>query len=151
MSNLLAAVWRQLIKGKPIVSTSAVLRFHRAYLENGSKPEVAEIHQVLREAVAQWSRIYIVVDALDEVREHDRLLLFDHLTKLRSSTKLDLSVSLMVTSRPHGVSKPENITAVTVELRPLRKKGVNVTTGISQSMGGNLQLQSEMEKIFNGM
>jgi hypothetical protein len=112
---------------------------------------VAEIHQVLREAVAQWSRIYIVVDALDEVREHDRLLLFDHLTKLRSSTKLDLSVSLMVTSRPHGVSKPENITAVTVELRPLRKKGVNVTTGISQSMGGNLQLQSEMEKIFNGM
>ncbi|KAF7364782.1 ANK-REP-REGION domain-containing protein [Mycena venus] len=94
-SNLLAGLWRQLVFEKPISTDSVVQNLYKRHSEKGTRPTLAEIHEVLFLAVAQWSKAYIVVDALDEYPEDDRMVLLEQLTTLGST------VNLMVTSRPH--------------------------------------------------
>ncbi|KAJ7044895.1 ankyrin repeat-containing domain protein [Mycena alexandri] len=94
-SNLLAALWRQLVFGKTISTESMVQKLHQKHLEKRTRPSLADIHDVLRSVVSEWSRVYIVVDALDEYPEDQRRILLEHLTVL------DSTVNLMLTSRPH--------------------------------------------------
>ncbi|KAJ7158283.1 ankyrin repeat-containing domain protein [Mycena crocata] len=96
-SNLLAAVWRQLVLNNPIAE---VLKLFRMHSKKRTRPELAEIHDVLRSVVAQWAKVYIVVDALDETSEDTRKTLLDYLTKLGPT------VCLMLTSRPN-ISLPK--------------------------------------------
>ncbi|KAJ7291257.1 ankyrin repeat-containing domain protein [Mycena rebaudengoi] len=109
MSNLLAGVWRQLVLGKSIASTSLVRKLFQKHSEKRTKPEPAQIHEVVRLAIAEWSKVYIVVDALDEMPEDNRHRLLNYLTNMGPA------VCLMLTSR-HDVSLP-NITAETFEIR----------------------------------
>ncbi|KAJ6458689.1 ankyrin repeat-containing domain protein [Mycena vulgaris] len=94
-SNLLAGLWRQLVFGKPMPAESMVQKLHQRHSEKRTRPSLAEIHDVLCLVVGEWSKVYIVVDALDEYPEDQRRILLKHLTAL------DSTVSLMLTSRPH--------------------------------------------------
>jgi hypothetical protein len=74
---------------------SMVQKLHQRHSEKRTRPSLAEIHDVLCSVVREWSKVYIVVDALDEYPEDQRRILLKHLTAL------DSTVSLMLTSRPH--------------------------------------------------
>jgi hypothetical protein len=92
LTNLIAAILRQLIRGKPL---SPVLRqLYNAHIESGTRPSLEEIHAVLRSMV-EHSCVFLVVDALDEYPEDERDALLQHLWELRPA------VRLMLTSRPH--------------------------------------------------
>ncbi|KAJ7327647.1 ankyrin repeat-containing domain protein, partial [Mycena albidolilacea] len=93
VSNLLSGLWRQLVFGKDI--TSQVQELYKQHTEKGTRPSLDNIHLALCAAITQFSKVYIVVDAVDEYPENQRHLLFDHLTEIRST------VNLMITSRPH--------------------------------------------------
>ncbi|KAJ7291119.1 ankyrin repeat-containing domain protein [Mycena rebaudengoi] len=108
-SNLLAGVWQQLVSGKQIASTSLVHQLFQKHSEKGTKPELAQIHELVRLAITEWSRVYIVVDALDETPEDNRQCLLNYLTDMGPN------VCLMLTLR-HDVSL-RNITAETFEIR----------------------------------
>ncbi|KAJ7167380.1 hypothetical protein C8R43DRAFT_1121809 [Mycena crocata] len=56
-ANLLAAVWRQLVMGKPIVTGSKVQELFRAHSEKRTRPELAEIHQIPRRQSAYPARL----------------------------------------------------------------------------------------------
>ncbi|KAJ6596207.1 ankyrin repeat-containing domain protein [Mycena vulgaris] len=92
-SNLLASVWRQLMFGKSI--SSFVHKLYQLHSEKRTPASLDEILQVLNSTVTEWSKVYIVVDALDEYPEDKRHILLGHLAGLGPS------VSLMLTSRPH--------------------------------------------------
>ncbi|KAJ6591131.1 ankyrin repeat-containing domain protein [Mycena vulgaris] len=92
-SNLLASLWRQLILGKSIPhSVHELFKHHR---ERGTRPFLADVQDVLRSAVAEYSKVYLIVDALDEYPEDLRDILLDNLGKMGPN------VNLMLTSRPH--------------------------------------------------
>ncbi|KAJ7349597.1 hypothetical protein DFH08DRAFT_696408, partial [Mycena albidolilacea] len=93
VSNVLSGVWRQLVFGKDI--TSQVQELYNQHTEKGTRPSLDNIHLALCAAITQFSKVYIVVDAVDEYPENQRHLLFNRLTELRST------VNLMITSRPH--------------------------------------------------
>ncbi|KAJ7884804.1 hypothetical protein B0H14DRAFT_3740877 [Mycena olivaceomarginata] len=95
LSNLLAGLWRQLVHGKTLSAESMVQNLYQQHSEKGTRPPLAEIHEVLSSVVAQWRKIYIVVDALDEYPEDDRMFLLNHLSAMGPT------VNLMLTSRPH--------------------------------------------------
>jgi hypothetical protein len=101
------------------------------------------MYEVLRAVVAQWSMVYIVVDALDETPEDNRLTLLDYLTNLGPT------VFLMLTSR-HDVSLPK-INAVILDISsPERDIESYVRAQIIQSthltsvLDGTLNLQEEI-------
>ncbi|KAJ7291164.1 ankyrin repeat-containing domain protein [Mycena rebaudengoi] len=142
-SNLLAGIWRQLVLGKPIASTSLVHKLFQKHSEKGTKPELAQIHEVVRLAIAEWSRVYIVVDALDETPEDNRQCLLDYLTDTGPT------VYLMLTSR-HDVSL-RNITAEMFEIRVPEEdiqtyveQQINKSTRLSLHVGTCSQLREEI-------
>ncbi|KAJ6521467.1 hypothetical protein DFH09DRAFT_939032 [Mycena vulgaris] len=92
-STLLAGLWRQLIAGKPI--SPLVDRLYSKHRERRTRPSLKEIRGILRRTLSQCSKVFIVVDALDEYPDQQRDIL------LHSLSSLGPTVNLMLTSRPH--------------------------------------------------
>jgi hypothetical protein len=72
-----------------------VQKLYRRHSGKGTQPTVTEIHEVLSSEVAQWSKVYIVVDAQDEYPDDERMPLLTHLITMGPI------VNLMLTSRSH--------------------------------------------------
>ncbi|KAJ7029871.1 ankyrin repeat-containing domain protein [Mycena alexandri] len=95
-SHLLGALWRQLVVGKPI--SPVVLELYDHSRERATRPSLDDVSTALNSALEQYSKTYLVVDALDEYPEDRRNILLQCLsTAIRGPT----SVKLMLTSRPH--------------------------------------------------
>ncbi|KAJ7695371.1 ankyrin repeat-containing domain protein [Mycena rosella] len=92
-SNLIASLWRQLVFNKPL--SSAVSTLYMKHHEQDTRPTLNEIHSQFSSAVAEYLKVYIVVDALDEYPEEGRSILLDALAKIQPM------VNLILTSRPH--------------------------------------------------
>ncbi|KAF7360542.1 hypothetical protein MVEN_00785300 [Mycena venus] len=92
-SNLLAGIWRQLVFRKSISPTMRQL--YETHREQRTRPRLEETCSVLCSTVSKLSRVFIVVDALDEYPERQRD------TLLHCLSALGPTVSVMLTSRPH--------------------------------------------------
>ncbi|KAJ6563632.1 hypothetical protein DFH09DRAFT_1476277, partial [Mycena vulgaris] len=79
-SNLRAGVWGQLVFGKPI--RSSLHQRHARNHEPGTPPLLEETHKALSSSVLKYSKVFIVVDALDEYRGQQRYILLRHLAIL---------------------------------------------------------------------
>ncbi|KAJ7828851.1 hypothetical protein B0H14DRAFT_2366900, partial [Mycena olivaceomarginata] len=90
--NLLSGLWSQLVHGKPL--GSLVYNTHAEHTEKGTRPSMAEVQALLHNAIAQWSKVYIIIDALDEYPEDDRQIMLNDLASCAT-------VNLRVMSRPH--------------------------------------------------
>ncbi|KAF7364328.1 ANK-REP-REGION domain-containing protein [Mycena sanguinolenta] len=92
-TNVLAAIWRQLIFEQPL--SPAVEGLYLKHQEKRTRPSLEDIHSTLCSTASAFSHVFIVVDALDEYPEDLRNVLLHRLSLLGPS------VSLMLTSRPH--------------------------------------------------
>ncbi|KAJ7144592.1 ankyrin repeat-containing domain protein [Mycena epipterygia] len=92
-SSLLASLWRQFVLGKFI--SPAVWELHKKHREARTRPSVEEAHAVLCSIIPEYSRVFVLVDALDEYPEVQRHAL------LRCLFALGPTANLMLTSRPH--------------------------------------------------
>ncbi|KAJ6451155.1 ankyrin repeat-containing domain protein [Mycena sanguinolenta] len=95
LENLFAGLWRQLVVKKPIPGGSLVRKLYKDYLDMGTRPRTSDIYDALRSVVAQCSRVYLVIDALDEYPERERRDLLKHIAVLGPT------VGLIFTSRPN--------------------------------------------------
>jgi hypothetical protein len=91
-AKLLAGLWRQLVLGKDIGSAEGLYQRH---CEKCTTPPVEEVFDVLQPVVGEYSKVYIIVDAIDEYLEAQQQILVEYLEKMGST------VNLMITSRPH--------------------------------------------------
>ncbi|KAJ7138137.1 ankyrin repeat-containing domain protein [Mycena epipterygia] len=92
-SKFLAGLWRQLVFRKPM--PLEVCKLYEKHREPQTRPSLEIFHQTLCSIIAEYSKVYIVVDALDEYPGERRNILLDKLSKLGPT------VNLMLTSRPH--------------------------------------------------
>ncbi|KAJ7031269.1 hypothetical protein C8F04DRAFT_1263092 [Mycena alexandri] len=108
-ANLLAALWRQLIFGKPL--TPAVHRLYAKHREQRTRPSLEDIYSILCSTISKLSAVHLVVDALDEYPEAQRDILLRHLSSLAPAARL------MLTSRPHINIKHVIPDSETLEIR----------------------------------
>ncbi|KAJ7604227.1 ankyrin repeat-containing domain protein [Mycena polygramma] len=92
-SKLLAALWRQLVFGKLI--SPALEHLYSIHHEPETRPTLMEDDAVLRSIIVEYSKVFIIVDGLDEYSETQRDILLHYLWALGPSVKL------LLTSRPH--------------------------------------------------
>lgn len=92
--NLIASVWMQLVMEREHLSAD-VKALYKINANKGIRPTLREVSNILQSEVTRYSRVFIVLDALDECPEANgsRISL---LTALRA---LQPTVNLMVTSR----------------------------------------------------
>jgi chromatin segregation and condensation protein Rec8/ScpA/Scc1 (kleisin family) len=91
-AKLLAGLWRQLVLDRDIGSAEGLYQRHR---EKHTTPSLDEVFDVLRPVLGEYSRVYMIVDAVDEYPEAKRQILLEYLVMMGST------VNLMITSRPH--------------------------------------------------
>lgn len=88
-TNLVVGLWAQLVRKSGSLSTEV-----RDLYSQNSPPTLDEASKILQCEIARYSKIFVVIDALDEYPEGDRSTLLKRLRELRPP------INLMVTSRP---------------------------------------------------
>ncbi|KAJ7895436.1 hypothetical protein B0H13DRAFT_2665097 [Mycena leptocephala] len=91
--NLLASIWQQLVFRRPI--TVKVQELYEEHHEPRTRRSMEDIHQVLSSIVAEYSKVFLIVDALDEYPDGKRRILLGKLADLGPT------INLMVTARTH--------------------------------------------------
>ncbi|KAJ7291413.1 hypothetical protein C8J57DRAFT_1458271 [Mycena rebaudengoi] len=107
-SNILAGLWWQLVLERPI--SAFVQKSYQKHQKQRTRPPLYEVCEIVGFAVAEWSKVFIVVDALDEYPEAHRCILLDTLTTIGV-------VSLLLTSRPNIAPKSFFPTVPVLEIR----------------------------------
>ncbi|KAJ6505275.1 ankyrin repeat-containing domain protein [Mycena sanguinolenta] len=79
-SKLLASLWRQLVFRQPIGPN--VHRLYEKHHEPRTRPSLHEDHAILHSIIADYSKVFILVDALDEYPEAQRDVLLHLLSTL---------------------------------------------------------------------
>jgi hypothetical protein len=93
-SSLLAAMLKQLVQDRPSIAKplSSLYDHHEV---RRTRPSIEEMLSALQSVLADYSRMFVVIDALDECVYDDRRELLSKLRNLQSKTGLHL----MATSR----------------------------------------------------
>ena len=92
VENLISSLLKQLAQDCSVISDT-VESLYKRHVERNTRPTFEEYTRALQSEIKTFSRVFVVVDALDECLEDNRS---DLLTALRS---LGNTVNLMVTSR----------------------------------------------------
>ncbi|RYP32850.1 hypothetical protein DL767_005006 [Monosporascus sp. MG133] len=90
--TILASLWKHLARSR-VLDTEECETFEATYLKPDVKPAKNEILTILRDEIARYSRVFILLDALDEFHSDHRTAL---LVALRD---LGPNVNLLITSR----------------------------------------------------
>lgn len=141
---LLAALIRQLVQARPSI-TEPVESLHEKHSKKGTKPSLEQIFRLLQSVLANYSSVYIVVDALDECPERDGIH-NQFLTKLYElQGKMDLR--LMVTSRfiPDIVNKFSK--ALTLEVRASKEDVRRYVSGQIPQLPKRIQRDATLQKM----
>ncbi|KAF2818132.1 ankyrin, partial [Ophiobolus disseminans] len=91
-ASILAAILKQLGQGRSS-ALGPVERLHRKHLSHGTRPSLDEIFSALRDVVAQYPYVFIVVDALDECQRETRRQLLSKLRVLQKEADLRLTAT----------------------------------------------------------
>jgi hypothetical protein len=94
VSSLLAAMVKQLVQGR-LSTVDLIEQLHQKHASRGTKPSLDEIHSALRDVLAHYPTVYMVIDALDECQKGTR---HQFLTKLRDLQTVQ-DIRIMATSR----------------------------------------------------
>jgi hypothetical protein len=92
--TMLTAIIKQLVLGRPS-TMEHIDRLHQKNADQGTKPSLDEITNTLRDVLAHYPYVYVVIDALDECQNATRRRF---LAKLRD-LQVGRDVRLMVTTR----------------------------------------------------
>ncbi|KAJ7481671.1 ankyrin repeat-containing domain protein [Mycena latifolia] len=148
-SNLLAGLWRQLVFDRPI--SQAVHQLYAKHREQRTRPSLEEVDAILCSTISELSKVFIVVDALDEYPEQQRSILLGHLSSLTTGS----TVSLMLTSRPHininyvaEILQILEIRATEEDIRRYIDAAVLKSSRLSKHIENNSSLREEIEEII---
>ncbi|KAJ6529244.1 ankyrin repeat-containing domain protein [Mycena capillaripes] len=112
-AELLFGLWRQLVIGKDVGSLAE--RIYRQHRGRGTTPSLNEASEVLRFCIENYTKVYIIVDAIDEYPEVPRRVLVRHLARTGST------VYMMVTSR-HNITPDDSFPSLeTLDIRAMQE------------------------------
>jgi Cdc6-like AAA superfamily ATPase len=93
-ASILAAILKQLGQGRPS-ALGPVERLHHKHASRGTRPSLEDTFSAIRDVVAQYPYVFIVIDALDECQRETRHRLLSKLFALQK----EADVRLIATSR----------------------------------------------------
>ncbi|KAJ7232410.1 hypothetical protein C8J57DRAFT_1091237 [Mycena rebaudengoi] len=132
LSLLLTGLWRQLVFENDIPS-----KLHSPYnkhREKRTRPSIDDDHNVLVSTIQEYSKVFILVDALDEYPERLRDAL------LRRISALGPTVNLLLTSRPYF--KFDHIVSKDIDIVEIRATEDDVRLYVSTQISLSSRLRS---------
>ena len=152
--DLLASLLKQLAQKQPSMPES-IGSLYEHHKRKGTWPALAEILEVFHSVVGNYSRVFIIIDALDECQasDGDRMRLLSEIFSLQAKT----GANLFVTSRfiPEIMKKFEGI--IVLEIRASDEDVSRYVEGrmsqsiISEYPGLQDTIRTEIVKAADGM
>lgn len=153
---LLANLLKQLVQEQPSMPEK-VKSLYNCHKDKRTYPSVSEISKVLQSVAANYSRCFIIVDALDECQVSDgsRRRLLSELFNLRDNT----SVSLFITSRFILEIEKEFKGSISLEIRASHDDVQRYLDGkmsllrpfVSKNLTLQAEIKTEIVKAVDGM
>ncbi|KAJ7291420.1 ankyrin repeat domain-containing protein [Mycena rebaudengoi] len=147
-SNILAGLWWQLVSERPI--SAAVQKLYQKHQKQRTGPSLDEVCEIVRSTIAEWPKVFIVVDALDEYPEAYRRILLDTLAAIGP-------VSLLLTSRPNIAPESFFPTAPVLEIRAREEDihryidaHIQTSARLSKHVQARPELRAEIESKIIG-
>ncbi|KAJ7602970.1 hypothetical protein B0H17DRAFT_968868 [Mycena rosella] len=149
-SKLLAGLWRQLVYGRNVGSVATEL--YQQHKDKGTAPSLEEVVNILRSSLKEFSKVFIIIDAMDEYPNESptfqREILLRHLAEMGSN------VNLMITSRPNISPEPSffpNLETLDIQAAPEDiRRYINAQIELSPNLRRHVQkkpvLQEEMHR-----
>ncbi|KIM27885.1 hypothetical protein M408DRAFT_310306, partial [Serendipita vermifera MAFF 305830] len=131
--NLLSGILRQLYDR--ISLSENIKSLYRQHIERKTRPTISEISELLSAEMKRFSKIFVIVDALDECpeKDHCRGFFFNQLQAFQPTTHL------MITSRPE--------IAPTVEFR--RLEIVASKADLDRYIDGRIFISSRLKDLLH--
>ena len=101
MDNLLGSLLQQLTQRRSDISDN-IRTLYNSHIRRNTRPSISEYSNLLQTEVRSLSKVFIVIDALDECNEIE-----SRHALLRELRRLLPTARLLVTSRPHIMDIPE--------------------------------------------
>ncbi|KAJ7153991.1 hypothetical protein C8R43DRAFT_885171, partial [Mycena crocata] len=144
--ELLASIWRQLVFRRPI--TVKVQELYEEHHEPRTRPSMEDIYGVLCSIVTEYSKVFLIVDALDEYPNRKQKIL------LGKFAALGPTVNIMVTSRPHvdvpsALGNPQRleIQATAEDIRRYVNTQITKSPQLSEHIQASPELQQKIETL----
>ncbi|KAJ6487307.1 ankyrin repeat-containing domain protein, partial [Mycena vulgaris] len=145
-SKLLAGLWRQLALDRDI--SSIVEDLYKQHREKGTVPSLEEVVNVLRSSLKEFSKVFVIVDALDEYPNESptfqREILLQYLAEMGSN------VNLMITSRPNispESSSLPNLETLDIQAAPEDIQAyINAQIKLSPRLSKHVQRQPKLRE-----
>ena len=87
--NLLTSALQQLVQSRPSIPEEVDI-LYKSHRDEGTRPSIKEVVSVVCSIVSSLSKLYLVVDALDECASTERRRLVEELFKLRAQNQLNI-------------------------------------------------------------
>jgi Cdc6-like AAA superfamily ATPase len=94
ISNILTAIMKQLVQGR-LSAIEPIEQMYQQHADRGTRPSLDEVYSALREVLAHYPYVHIVIDALDECQYGTRRQFLDKLRDFQTAH----DIRLMATSR----------------------------------------------------
>jgi hypothetical protein len=133
--NLIASLLQQLVQRSPVVPDSIASLYHH-HRKRDTRPAIDELSKLLQLEVRRLSKVFIVIDALNECSENNSTR-ESFLTEIR---KLRRTIYLLITSRHIQSIKGEFEKAAQVEIRASNEDVRNYLRGRITSEGRLVRL-----------
>jgi hypothetical protein len=144
-SKILAGLWRQLVLDRDIGSIAENL--YKQHWEKGTVPTLEEVISVLSSSITEFSKVFIIVDAMDEYPndypKFQRRILLQHLAAIGSK------VNLMITSRPHISPDLSFPNLETLEIHAAKQDlqtYINAQIGLSEHLSRHIKKQPGLQE-----
>jgi hypothetical protein len=108
--NLIAGLWRVLLDRR--APSQKAKELYQRHADRGTSPRLSEISELLQSEVSRYSRVFVVLDALDECLSDNHT----DITLVRELKALRPIVSLMITARSLKILQRDFGTAATLEV-----------------------------------
>ena len=138
VGGLVGSVLRQLVKQRSVASEN-IKKFYKKFHDHEKKrPRLSEVVKVLQAEISTFSKVYVIVDALDEFLDADQSDLAKTLVSLTNN-----NLMLLITSRP---SVPVNEWLEHVERIDISANADDVRKYVESSIS-KLRLVKDKEKV----
>jgi Cdc6-like AAA superfamily ATPase len=147
ISGLLTAMLKQLVQDQPSFS-KPLQSMYDLHETKKTRPSFREISAALQSVLAKYSRVYVVIDALDECSDQDgtRSQLLDFCRSLQGQ----MDLRLMATSRhiPDIVDKFRNIPQLEVRASDTDVK--RYVIGQTSRLANCIQRDNDLQELMQG-
>ncbi|OAA74311.1 Ankyrin repeat-containing domain protein [Akanthomyces lecanii RCEF 1005] len=158
--NLLASLLQQLAQALPSLPSS-VKSLYEGHNNKRTRPSLDEISRTLQSVATMYSRVFIVVDALDECQESDsgRSKLLSELSSLQAkcginvfaTSRLILGTIKQISEKFHGIKTLEIIASDEDVGRYLDGVMSGLPTFVGRDPALQEEIKSEITKAISGM